>query len=87
MAQEQSPGRGWVVTRAVTAVAAVAHLHVEDALMSFKGFVVSLSSPHLEGHCEGALSFFYRHNKGTFKWTPFYLCALHSLFLLLFFFN
>lgn len=68
MAQEQS-----AVTRAVTAMAAVAHLLVEDALMCFKGFVVSLSSPHSEGHCEGALSLFYRHYKGTFNWTLFYL--------------
>lgn len=62
-------------------MAAVAHLHVEDMLMSFKSFMVSLSSPHSGGHSEGALSLFYRHNKGTFNWTPFYLCVLRSLFL------
>ena len=36
---------------AVPAIAAMAHLSVENVLMHFKDFVVSLSSPLSEGHC------------------------------------
>lgn len=53
---------------AVTAIAAMAHLCVEDVLMCFKDFVVSLSSPLSGGTlCEGTFSFFYMHDRVMFN--------------------
>lgn len=67
---------------AVTAIAAVAHLCVEDIVMRFKDFVVSLSSPLSEGHCVRMPSPFSTGTiRGHFTELPFYLRALHSLFL------